>query len=103
LDLTNDGRIHQCIFSVGQDPVKVERHLGTREKKHSGLFDNLSADLYSMKSKSSSDKLLPPATENVQALNFSVDKSLKNKFSEEEYGTHFRFQVLIESVIYKTG
>lgn len=86
MDLTNDGRVHQCIFSVGQDPMKIERPILSREKKHSGLFDHLSADVYSMKSKASSDKIILPSTENVQALNFSVDKSLKSQFSEEDCG-----------------
>ncbi|XP_065212498.1 intermembrane lipid transfer protein Vps13D isoform X2 [Planococcus citri] len=84
LDLTAEGHVHQRIFSVGQDPLKAERCVVSREKRPSALFEHLSADIYNIKSKNSSEKSFVPAADHVQALNFTLEKSLSNKFSEHD-------------------
>ncbi len=96
LDLTNDGYIHQRIFSVGQDPFKIERCVLNREKRPSVLFEHLSADIYNMRSRPSSDRL-HASSDRVQAFNFIIEKSLKNKLNEQEQSK----QVDILDILYK--
>lgn len=82
LDLTSEGHVHQRIFSVGQDPLRAERCILSREKRPSAMFEHLSADIYNMRSKVPPDKV----SDNVQALNFTVEKSLTNKLSDYNHG-----------------
>lgn len=70
LDLTSEGRIHQRIFSVGQDPSKAERCM-----LRAGVFDEQSSGRFSF---------MP--TDNVQAMNFIVKKALTNKPNDQEQG-----------------
>ena len=86
LDLTAEGHVHQRIFSVGQDPLKAERCVVSREKRPSALFEHLSADIYSVKYKNSSEKTFTPVVDHVQALNFTLNKSLSNTFNENDRG-----------------
>lgn len=85
LDLTSEGHVHQRIFSVGQDPLRAERCILSREKRPNALFEHLSADIYNTKSKMSSYRYTSSA-DNLEALNFVIEKSLTNNFSDYNQG-----------------